>query len=578
MPDPAHDAAPVAGWERRTRPWLDVACLSLLAVACGAHLSSLEAVLDLPTWDEADSLRIGVHWPRASLPEPEWGPLYALWYVGLARVFDDPVQLFYESYRLLVVLPCFAIYACVRRFGGAPVVALLGSVAFLLSAAAHVDPRSSILALLVVTVAVALLARVRRTARFAGGLSLALLLASFARPELFVSFLVVAGVALVAVAVHAGRDVRGRWLRAVPRIAVWMGLVLVLLAVWGNPMSDRSNRRRYAFCQHYAFGEVQRAGLDLNPWTQCEEVLAGTFGSADTVAGAALRNPGAFAEHVLHNLARYPVRSWALFLRGFDDGWTPTRQLHAWVLFLLVASAGLRLVNARQPRARAPSRRWRLRRPVRNALLVALAVTLPTAASSILIWPRQHYLVLQGVAFCLLGVAAVSGPRRDPARLTPVNIGGPVAVIALMASWVPGIALRPASGFVQENRRVVEALAAAALPEGGRVGILEAQGGYDAYLGPSFRRVRPETQKPGETFRAFLERTRTRVVVIDELMLRHQRRAKDPGLDAFIRAPGSFGFQVVDVPGTSRRIATLEPSPQMSPRIGESPAPLRSAR
>ncbi len=413
--------AVAAVWSHR----VDLTCGVILTLTCAVHLSSLEWVVDLPAWDEADYLRIGVAWPRAALPDPEWGPLYALWYSALARVVEDPVRLFYESYRLLIALPALALYVCVRRFGASPVISLAGATAFLLGFGGHVIPRSSLLALLVVLTAVALLSRVRTFTRFAAGLALALLVASLARPELFLSFVILAGMAFVSLALHvrksAGSGSR-QWLRAAPSVCSWLAFVLVILALAGNPMSDRSNRRRFAFCQHFALGEVQRQQLDLEPWGQCEAVLARTFGSARSVGEAAASNPKAFATHALHNLAKYPLASIGIFLREFDHAfvhggaWVPIRQMHALTLLTLLGGALLAIARrSRGPRGTQPWRTAVLSEPSTRAAAVAFAVLVPTAASSILIWPREHYLVLQGVTLFLLIVAVISSlPRGVP--------------------------------------------------------------------------------------------------------------------------------------------------------------------
>ena len=278
------------------RRGVDAACLAALALACAAQLAHLERVLDLAPWDEADYLRAGLGLLSHGLPDPEWGPLYALWYFALSPLAADPVALYELSYRLLVVLPALALYACARRLGAPAGPALCGALLFAVSMAPHVLPRPTLLALLLVLASLAAAARLRSSEAACATLGLALLLASWARPELFVAFLGVSAVLLVLLARRLLRPA-GR-ARALLLGAAYGALALGLAALLGNPFGNTSNRRLFAFCQHFALGEVQRAALALDPWGQCEEVMRRSFGEVHSVGEAARRNPDAFRAHL----------------------------------------------------------------------------------------------------------------------------------------------------------------------------------------------------------------------------------------------------------------------------------------
>lgn len=547
--------------------WPDVLCVLVLVAAVFAHLSSLERVLDLPSWDEADYVRMGVGFPAAKLPSPEWGPLYALWYAALAPFTDGPVSLFYGSYRLSILLGCLGIYACVRRFKGPPAIALCGSLGFLFAFAPHIVPRSSVLALIIVLTGVALFARVRTFATFAMGLSLTMLVAAWARPESFLAFALASAVMWGAIAWRS-RLSPGRWRRHGAVLGVWAVAVAALLFVGGNPMSDRTNRRLYAFCQHFALGEVTRSKLPLDPWGQCNEVVERSFGKVSSLGEAMRTNPRAFAAHVRDNAISYPATSMGVFLSGFgaygmgQPQWSPVRSAHVAVLGFI--ALGALIATWRSIRAR----RWRgalTRFPVRAALVALVAVS-PTAASALLIWPREHYLVLQGVAVCLLVVSLlralqpVSSARLRQAQMVAVGI-----VVVVLVTQLPQLELRPVPGHPLATAKVVEAIAGApslqpASVSSGRctserISIFEAQGGYDAYLGPCFTRVSPAQVRPGEPLRDFLERTKVRLVVIEDALVNHHALARVEGLDAFVKEPEAFGFRVTPVAGTDRRIA-----------------------
>jgi hypothetical protein len=79
------------------------------------------------------------------------------------------------------------------------------------------------------------------------------------------------------------------------------------------------------------------------------------------------------------------------------------------------------------------------------------------------------------------------------------------------------------------------------------VNVLEEAGGYDAYLGPRFRRVAPTERAPDESFEQFVSRMGIGAVVIDPALRAHRRFADDPEFAAFVRDPPSLGFEAFEL-------------------------------
>jgi hypothetical protein len=533
----------------------DALLLALLALFCLRLLAPLELARDLTLWDEADYLRRAFALPQRGLPAPEWGPLHSLFYFALSRLVPDPITLHDVAYRLLAVLPTLGIYLCARRAGAPRTLSLLGSALFLVSAAPHVAPRPTLLALVLVLAGLWVALGRRSLAGAAASLGLSLLLASFARPELFMSFLLVSGVLGLAL-------LRGGWRQSARTAFTYAALALALVALLGNPFEDRSGRRLYAFCQHYALGEVARAKLDVEPWGQCNAVLRRSFGEVHSVGEAARANPSAFLTHLRANLLLYPVASLHLFLRGPSHAdlldpqprpWTPERQGHALLVGLsLLGLAGLLL------RRGGPQLRLALRSPaVVRCGLALLLVLIPSALSSLLLHPRDHYLVLQGVLlplFVLVLAAALAPPRAE-------SQGG-VAFALALALLIAAPMLGPATGAPLPHRRAVAQLrpVAAALP--GSFGLLETLGGYDVYLGRRVSQVLPSQRRPGEAFEDFLARRNVRMVLLEPSLTGHALLAGDADFQAFVAAPEAFGFRVAPLGDTGIQVAVREREPQ----------------
>jgi hypothetical protein len=580
-------AAPPLGTNLARAIAVELACLAALAIACAWQLHDLERVLDLASWDEADYLRRGLAIPDRGLPQAEWGPLYAIWYFLLSRAQPDRIALFYLSYRSLVALPTFALFACARRLGVSPGIALLVGSLFLLSGAPHVMPRPTLLALLIVLLALGAAARIRGSDAAYAVMGLALLVAAFARPELFTSFLIVSAAVAAALLsrLRRGRGERGR---SAGIATSYVAAALAMIAAFGNPLGRQDSRRLYAFCQHFAVGEVKRHGLAIEPWGQCEAVMRRAFGEVKSVGEAARRNPSTFLAHLADNLRQYPDESAAVILRGFggarvDEGaWTSRRAGHlaafalllGWWVWAVARGSSWMAAAARSPR-------------ISRAGVVVAAVLVPSIASAILIQPRSHYLVLQGVLVPLFVVAWSSVGRGRAARRGPRLQASDVGAVALALSVTvaaPHLLQRSPTQSALPNLEVVRFLKShaaniAPAPSFAQLGVLELDGGYDAYATSRFRRISPAERRPEESFRTFLERRGIRVVVLSPRLSAHHRMAGDPEFQAFTAAPAVFGFSTRAIEQTDRIVAMARdsgaaPGGRASVQA-ESPRPIR---
>lgn len=541
---------------------MEAVCLVALVLACVKLGRGLEAVLDLGLWDEADYLYRAQQLPVRGLPDPEWGPLYSLWYFALSHVWPDPVVLFHANTRLLLLLTTVAGYAFLRQAGARPWLALAGASVYLLSMAPHVLPRPTLLAALVILASLCAAARVRSPERACTVAGVGLLVASFARPEAFLSFLLMSALLAGLLARRVWRE-RARWPAALRTAAAYTAVVLALVAVMGNPFGNTSNRRFYAFCQHFADNYVRRTGLPVNPWGECEKAIRTAFGPVDTLGAAARGNPGEFLAHLRANVERYPRESLRMFASGYGGrsplpgrGGAWTRE-HVGHLLLLAAAVGLPALLL--------ALRWRrlaaaLRRPrVVGTLVAAGTVLLPVVASAVLIQPRQHYLVLQGLMglAVLASLCAQTGTARDTG---PGGWASPVVLSAVLLLGVPDLVQRQGGPTAVTRAQLHRLHAIQSLGLAARVGpedsirVLDAQGGLSVYLGAPYRRVPPWTKRVSESFTAYLRRERIDVVLLDGMLLKDPHFA-GPELEAFFSEPGAFGYATWRVPGTGAVLA-----------------------
>jgi hypothetical protein len=217
-------------------------------------------------------------------------------------------------------------------------------------------------------------------------------------------------------------------------------------------------------------------------------------------------------------------------------------------------------------------------------------VLLPVFASVVLIQPRQHYLVLQGLMTIAVLAALYASVEPAPSGLPVASrLVPPVVLAGVLVLCVPDLVQR-VGGPAQARKpqlhrlRAIQSLGLAArVGPGDSIGMLDAQGGLVVYLGAAYRRVPVWTKRAGESFTAYLRRERIDLVLLDGMLRKDPRLAKDPELEAFFSEPGAFGYATWRLPGTdavlafpdawaaeeARRAALSRPEPvPAAPRCG----------
>jgi hypothetical protein len=525
-------------------------------------LHGMDQVLDLAMFDEAMYLRRGLNLLQGGLPTAEWGPLYPLWYHVLSRLQPEPVALYYLSYKLLGLLAVLGTYALARRGRARPWLAFLAAATCLLSMVPHVTPRPALLALAVLLAVLLVATFIQSLEGFLALVGSGFVLVAYARPEYTVSALALLALLLLVLvwrAFQAGRVLVPALGWALPPGLVALALVLSL----GNPLQDTTGRRFYAFCQHFSFNYSARTPISWHPWNDCERSIQAAFGEVASVTEAARGNPKEFLAHVGRNLWLYPTISVGMFVTGLG-GFESLKDGVWWLglgrwLFLAVAAWQLVWLARRRELLRQV-----LSEPsARRMGLVLGAVVLPVILSSVLYFPRAHYLVIQsvvGVAFLALLTSRVREQGGAPPLRPLACVGLALGLVVLtpdlgVGHFVPGRA--PASPGRTPHLSTVRFLRAVGgertLKPGESLHVLDAQGGYFAYLGAPFEWV-PQIRKD-RPFLRYVEEQHVDLIVLDEALRKDLRFAGDEEFVAFLAEPEAYGFSVRPIPGTRSRLA-----------------------
>ena len=540
--------APARGWHALLTDGLLVLLLFGLTFKLTYNIS---AARDLGICDEATYMLLGARIPEHGLPPAEACPLYALWYLGLSWLEPDRVRLYYLSWSVLVALLAAGFFLLVRGLGGRRPAALAAAFLLLTSSLVDIHPYPSHLATLILVLGCALAVRLRPLSLSVAVLGVSLLLAGYARPEYFVSFLLFCVGGLVAL-----------W-RCPRRWPVLGGCALLLLPavllvrMSGVPLGG--SRSFVAFGQHYAHNVSIHRGGGVNPMLHWEDIVRADFGDARSFGEALRSNPRAVLWHVGANARSLP-QSLAL---ATAPNLNVSPQMSRALGLGMLAAVLLGVVGI--------CRRWRSSRQTGEArglylgLSLLALVLIPAGASCLLVFPRQHYL-MPGVTLTL-ALAASSLPRWEAwsARLgSRTGLASLAAILVLLTPNRAGrpwdlptwLRHRPIAVPVLSEQRTVAVLGA--LRINAPIVLLDSSFySHALYAGVSAQLVVPIADKR-EAFGDFLRRTGVNVVVLDPILRGDALYRDDPEFRAFAAGRHTDGFTRFDVPGCPVCIAVRD--------------------
>jgi hypothetical protein len=549
-------------WPRLTREALPL--LVLLAVAFKSMFDEWRT-RHLTPGDETQYLGHAWHLSgalaRSVKSDPMYVPLYVWWYRLLMLLPVDVEYLPFVSHGLLMALLVGLFYGLVRRLGaGRWAGAVAAGLLIANTRLADVEPFPVHMATALLAVG-ALVGTYRRSVLGAcGPLGFAVLAACYVRNEfgtlllLFLPFYLAAGAWAWWRYAACPREFLP-W--AVPLVAA----VVVCWALVGVPLPD-GPRGFCAFGQHYARNMAEARGGDSTEWDiHFQRLVREDFGDVRTVGAAVRARPGAVAWHVGRNLDRLPDVVYYMCRPRPALATTPRQPAHLLVLIGLVA--GLVLVVRR---VRAGGLRGPEGQPLRVLVLVVACAAVVSGPSVVLVYPREHYLLLPLFFLMALAVSGVPAPQwplgwlGEPCRWKVRAVG--IATAALLLALTPTARhewtiLRPLLTKVRppeptfEYRETMALLRA--LPQRPATIVMDHEGagsGRVLWMAPPVIVV-PHSDKT-EGFRLFVARHRIEVVVLARELLSDARFAGDPEFMALWDGTDTGEFAIASSPGGAR--------------------------
>jgi hypothetical protein len=474
--------------------------------------------------------------------DPAWGPLYSLWLKPLTVFLDDPVHVYTANIYALSLGLSIVIYLQVllltRRVTPAVGAALFFVVCdFNVPLSSKVSGFALLVLLAGLTVAQLAASRSRRASIAAIGM----LLASYARPELYLAALCSGAVAAWLAYSEAGElGARAFGLPLLVLLCISIPAVALGTPIFGG------DRFFIAFREHFAWNWTQWHAVGET----FQAIWSREFGSADSILQAVLTNPSAVARHLIDNLfgtARFMATSAFAHYPFLVPANQPVLvQVEVW-LASACAFAALIYVMAMS------NLRRQMRDNYGHVLFSYAIVALCSLLSAAMIFPAAHYLVIPSVLLLIasaLALATIIPPRFEWPWPWPIG-AALLCLIAMPKPFVlPSAYQVPGSRFVGRitvKRKVVGTIELVrSLGLAPPVHVLTTTDGIGEMLGTGFREIKV-WQKGSEPLQAFMHDNDVGVIINLEGG-RESFMIDDPFWRTIHDNPSEAGFLRVPVP------------------------------
>ncbi|MEZ5025332.1 MAG: hypothetical protein R2739_02030 [Chitinophagales bacterium] len=380
--------------EKRIYYILVSSCLLVLGVSGWKWALGLQGNNDILFADEAEYLRNGLN--LFGEIAKNWGPTYNLWYKFLSIYSTDPITLYYFNYKIGAIAVGILLFIFLLRYNVHILVAFLIAFCYQFSDVNIIAwPRISNFVLILYFLFFIFIKKEKSFLFKLIWFSIVTFIAAFARPEL----LIIAEICSVVVLVLFIRKYNENKANILS-IFLLLAVAVILFLVYGKPADTYSNINRMyiAFCQHFAVAYKMRTQSDINPIINWIEITRPFFGDCKTVPEILLKHFSLCIPHFLFTIKFYFL-SFLQYVAGFVTPlfFIPGNKKKLILTLLVFAFLIIVLFNK-------SIRQSFLQKIKDNKIILGLSFlfSLPSIGICIVIFPRQHYMMLQAIWIALL--------------------------------------------------------------------------------------------------------------------------------------------------------------------------------
>ncbi|HZH68787.1 MAG TPA: hypothetical protein VFD65_06260 [Chitinophagales bacterium] len=506
---------------------------------------------DVLGWDEGLYMQNGLLFTTKL--QKAWGPIYAAWYYFLHFFQSHPLSLYLLNFQVLTVVPGVLFYIYWTRLSIRPLYAAVIAMFYI---ASHINfyswPKISLftatLIALVFVVSTFFKKRIDQIIIIAGGV----IFASYMRPELYLAFLLL----FVIIITLLFKDI----LKKIKVDKITWGLFALLvvgtmgLQKWlGNPLFNfegEGGRAVAAFGQHFAYNYTIWNDLRPDRWQlHADIIIREVFGDVENIGEAIKANPDPIYHHFLYNCYHYLKNLWKFYTDIFlpeSIFYLSTIPRSIILIGLFLSVLAFRMFNFKQWWSTFKEHTW-------DWILLFIVVS-PTFISVIVIFPREHYMVLQVILILTLILTLSYGFTGWKGLATSrTHLGIISAIVFLLILLAPSAENRPyfdnfrqpKGNFNVQSSKVLENF----IPLQDTIAISENEGGIISFIPTELAQHYKWTPAVWKktNFKHFADSLNTQMYYVTPLFLYDDRYLYDEEWQDFLTSYSESGYKKIEI-------------------------------
>lgn len=406
--------------------YISVFFCTVILIICGIKWSvGLENHLDILLGDEAEYMRNGLD--LFDKVAKNWGPTYNLWYKFLSVFNHHPIELYYINYKIGAIVIGVLLFILLVRYNVLIIVAFVIAFCYLFSDVnINAWPRVSnfvvILLLLYFIV-------IKNISSFTVKLllfSCVTFIGAFARPELFIIAEISSTISIL-LCLYYYKAIKTN----LPFLLLLLVIAFSLFYVYGKPADSYLgiDRMYIAFSQHYAVAYNMRTQSN-NPRAVVEwiDFTRPLFGDCKTVPEILSKHFSLVIPHVLFATKTY-LLSFLLHILSFIF---PLYLIKGTKKKLVLVASMIVFIGFTLNNKKIRTSFFEKIKTNNATLLLSFIVSIPSIGICMIIFPRQHYIMMQTIWIALLFGFLFTTILEN--INTPKYLVFPIALILLLIS------------------------------------------------------------------------------------------------------------------------------------------------
>lgn len=521
---------------------IDIVLIIILLAIGSKYVFDIQSFLDIKLKDETLYLNNGIYLLDLGIPNPQWAPAYSFWYFLLSLIEKDSIRLYYLNYILLTIILPVLLYCLLRTRGVNKLLAFLIGYFFLISSGnILINPKVTHFLMMIILGSMILFSLIKTANTQWYIIIYGAFLTSYIRPEFTISFILFLIFFLIKI-------IRTKFsLKGLTSIIFFIIPIFSLMIILGNPLCN-GDRSFGAFCQHFSLNWVHWNHSKLNAWTDCQEIIRNNFGEVRTIYEAMIANRTLFLRHVMTNISSISDELSTLFSHTvFSVNSLRFRNTELLALiFILVFSTIINLFRSNLNiikifRDNLNSHKY--------IILISVTYLIPVLISVVIIYPRQHYLIVLFIMLFVFLVPLFNVPMVHSDRRKFVSsiilIGVGIFLLMITPHFTRFYTFKN-----QNNLETIKYIRELNIIT--HINVLEANGGYQTYLGKNFNNVAPHTKDI--VFNKFLDQKKINMIIFSGKFGSLKNFYSDSSWSYFLNNYIKFDFRREIIPNSGNEL------------------------